>query len=144
MKQQMRFYAFVAVSIALLLAVLAAQANPEPSAKERWLRVIETEMELAPQMTRTFRPRRYQFVEIVMGAGEFSRTTSGSFARRTTPSGDISTLRLDTSDNDFLILAIGGPDNLGVWRNRVVHYIPWDRIVDIYFENSPVAGGVVR
>jgi len=142
--RKQKILALVPVLGGLLFLGLAAQAGSGSTAKERWLRVMSVEMELAPRMDRTFQPRPYQFVEFVLGAGEFGQLTSGSLVRRVAPSGNISTLRVDTSDADFVIVALGGADNLGKWRNRVVHYIPWDSIVDIYFETSPVAGGVVR
>jgi len=143
--RKQKLIALIPVVVGLLFLGWAAQGSGGGSvAKQRWLRVMSTEMEIAPGMNRTFQPRAYQYVEFIIGAGEFGQASSGSYVRRASPSGNINSLRADTSDDDFLIVAIGSPDNLGKWRNRVVHYIAWDQIVDIYFETSPVAGGVVR
>ena len=144
MNRKYKLITLIPVLGGLLFLGGAAQTGSGSAAKQRWLRVLSTEMELAPRMNRTFQPHPYQYVEFVLGAGEFAQATNASFGRRAAPSGNINTLRADTSDDDFLVIALGGPDNLGKWRNRVVHYIPWDSIVDIYFETSPVAGGVVR
>ncbi|RPI27653.1 MAG: hypothetical protein EHM61_07765 [Acidobacteria bacterium] len=144
MNRKLKIIILVPVVLALLYVGWAAQTAPDRTPRQRWLRVIETEMVLAPRLTRTFQPNPYQSVEVVIGAGEFAPRTTGSFARKAAPSGNLATVRLDTSDDEFLVLALGGTDNLGKWRNQVVHYIPWDKIVDIYFETSPVAGGVVR
>ena len=144
MNKKQRIVALIPVLGGLLLLGWAAQGGSGSVSKQRWLRVMSTEMELAPRMNRTFQPHPYQYVEFVVGAGEFGQATTGSFVRRSAPSGNMNNLRADTSDDDFLIVALGGLDNLGKWKNRVVHYIPWDSIVDMYFETSPVAGGVVR
>jgi len=142
--RKQKILVLIPVLCGLLLLGWAAQTGGGSSAKERWIRVMSTEMELAPRMNRIFQPRPYQYVDFVLGAGEFGQVTSGSLVRRVAPSGNINTLRADTSDEHFLIVSLGGVDHLGQWKIRVVHYIPWDRIVDIYFETSPVAGGVVR
>ena len=144
MNRKHKLFALLPVLSGLLFLGWGAQDGSGSAAKQRWLKVLSTEMELAPRMNHTFQPRAYQYVEFVLGAGEFAQATNGSFVRRGAPSGNITSLRADTSDEDFLVVALGGTDNLGKWRNRVVHYIPWDRIVDVYFEMSPVAGGVVR
>lgn len=144
MNRKQKVTLLIPILAGLLFLAVAAQSGGGSTSKQRWLRVISTEMELAPRMSRTFQPRAYQYVEFVIGAGEFGQASNGSYVRRAAPSGNIRTLRADTSDDDFLIVALGGPDNLGNWKNRVVHYIPWDSIVDVYFETSPVAGGVVR
>lgn len=129
------------VGAVLVVAVgwlLAAQSNPEPDARVKWLRVIQAEMELVPRLTRTFQPRPYQTVEVIVGAGEFGMSANESFQRRGAPRGTIMNVRLDTSDPDFLIVATGYVDNVGQWRHRVVHYIAWDEIVDISFENNRI------
>jgi len=136
--------ALIPVLGGFLFLAWAAQGGSSPAAKERWLRVMTRELGLTPGTRHVFQPQPYQYVEVVLGAGEFTRVTPDSVIRRASPSGYSTGLRLDTSDDDFLIVATGGPDNLGKWKNRVVHYIPWDKIVDIYCEVSPVAGGVVR
>ena len=129
------------VGIILAAAVgwlLAAQTTSEPDARTKWLRVIQSEMDLVPRLTRTFQPRPHQTVAVVVGAGEFGMSANESMHALGSPRGTISSVRLDTSDADFLIVATGYVDNLGQWRHRVVHYIAWDKIVDINFENNRV------
>jgi len=116
--------------------LLAAQSAPEENPRTKWLRVIQAEMVLVPRLSHTFQPRPYQSVEVVVGAGEFGMSASDYVQRRAAPRGTIANVRLDTSDLDFLIVATGYVDNVGQWRHRVVHYIAWDQIVDISFENT--------
>jgi len=118
--------------------LLAAQTASEPDARTKWLRVIQAEMELVPRLSRTFQPRPYQTVSVVVGAGEFGMSSQELSHGAGKPRGTIATIRLDTSDPDFLIVATGYIDNVGQWRHRVVHYISWDKVVDISFENNRV------
>ena len=120
--------------------LLAGDWTAGDQSRAKWMRVIETELELAPKMSRTFQPRPYQTVELIVGSGDFGFASRDAFQRRTTPKGGLGSLRLDTSDPDFLIASVGYLDNMGQWRHDALHYIPWSKLVDVSIENSRALG----
>ncbi len=116
--------------------LLASAPEAQSSLRDRWARVIKTEMVLAPKMTMTYQPAPYQRVQIILGAGEFALRGKDSFGARNTPGGTAGNFRIDISNPDFLIAASGSINNVGAWRSTSIHYIPWEKIVDICFDSS--------
>jgi hypothetical protein len=104
--------------------------------KDSWERIIKKRMEAVSDEGLVYRPKRGEKLSIILPAQGLSleRMLSNPEA---TPSGFADEILLDISDEEFLVASVTRESRGDAQQrsNTYTHCIPWEKIVDMIFED---------